>query len=155
MTDIVERATIDIVDNAEYIHGYPVELVEELIAEVEKLRDMVARLGYQEKTLTKENAELKETADHWTRQYRREESEWNERREEIASLKAQLAELEKKVDELEETLIKQQNHYNTHNSHYLRKIKNQRKQLKEYETCAERLRDKRIAFWTAVREALK
>ena len=57
-----------------------------------------------------------------------------------------IAEVEKvkKVDELEETLIKQQNHYNTHNSHYLRKIKNQRKQLKEYETCAERLRDKRI-----------
>jgi len=36
MSDIIERATIDIEDNAEYIHGYPVELVEELIAEVEK-----------------------------------------------------------------------------------------------------------------------
>jgi len=73
----------------------------------------------------------------------------------VQKLRKQLYESKKKVDELEETLIKQQNHYNTHNSHYLRKIKNQRKQLKEYETCAERLRDKRIAFWTAVREALK
>jgi len=51
--------------------------------------------------LEEEIAELKDTADHWRRQYRREESEWNERRKEISDLKKKLEASEKRCGELQ------------------------------------------------------
>ena len=69
MTDIVERAK-RFQDHLRDTNSQEAEeLVGELIAEVEKLRDMVARLGYQEKTLTEEVEKLTKELDEWKGKY--------------------------------------------------------------------------------------
>ena len=104
MSDIVERAK----DHRAWakragIRGDRYEdIVDELIAEVENLRDMVARLGYQEKTLTKENAELAGNVEKALKELGGVCRGKNKLFDEVQALKAQLAESEEKVKDFQE-----------------------------------------------------
>lgn len=61
-----------------------------------------------------------------------------------AQLKSQQMSENEVIKELRATLERRTKHYSTHNSHYLWKIRNQRKQLKNFETIAKRLGEKRV-----------